>query len=160
MAEYCFQFQRFISQYNASHYSYPPWRLSLLGWEQMHSVRSPKQVGGCVIRKSGCEVFDPIKPKFNVFLIKSRSSTMTSKEPTSVYITHYCLCDISFSTTTNLSLALFIFSSRPCFSFLLRLFCLSLQAIFPIHFSSPPHDSSHESLEKPDLLGKVLGKQW
>ncbi|KAF0031732.1 hypothetical protein F2P81_016287 [Scophthalmus maximus] len=26
----------------------------------------------------------------------------------------------------------------------------------PIHFSSPPHDSSHESLEKPDLLGKVL----
>ncbi|KAG7499062.1 hypothetical protein JOB18_027985 [Solea senegalensis] len=42
--------------------------------------------------------------------------------------------------------------------------CISLDCgekrqFSPIHFSSPPHDSSHESLEKPDLLGKVLAAQ-
>lgn len=52
-----------------------------------------------------------------------------------------------------------LFFPLLCFSFLCCPFYISLKAIFPIHFFSPPHDSSHESLEKPDLLGKVLGKQ-
>lgn len=63
----------------------------------------------------------------------------------------------SFSTNINDYRALFF--PFPDFSFLPCIYSCSLKAIFSILFFFPLQDSSHESLEKPDLLGKVLGKQ-
>lgn len=151
-------------------------RWSLFRWEHMCTVDHQNWVNHSVIKRYGCVASDIIKPKSKL-KIKFSIIEIAVALGLSRQSPQWTLNNLSYLPVSTLDslLSLWYILHRPALTFSLPssffppflafhscfVFSVSLHRQFsPVHVSSPPHDSSHESLEKPDLLGKVLGKQW